>query len=75
MTPTPGTVSSAPHLSGLVDRLVDFENTPPLYYLLVRPLPNVGEFWLRIPAVLASTAMIGVLYAWCGRCLARAPRC
>lgn len=48
---------------GLLDKLAAYENTPPLFYLLLAPLPDGDEAWLRIPSLLASVAAVGVLYA------------
>ncbi len=56
-------VAHAPSWDAFYDRLIAYENTPPLYYLIARALPAVGEAWLRLPAVLASTACVAVAYA------------
>src|SRR5438270_598372 len=64
-------VSSA-HSGGVfLDRLAAFENTPPLYYLLVAPLPDHGEAWLRLPAVVAGVGCVAALW-WAVRALAGA---
>ena len=55
-------VSSAPTASEFLERLANFENTPPLYYLLAAPLGD-GEAALRVPSLLAGTASVGVVYA------------
>src|SRR3954451_23244372 len=51
------------------DRLGAFENTPPLYYLLTWPLPNVGVAWLRIASVLAGVGCVAAVW-WVVRALA-----
>lgn len=56
-------VGSAGSWSVLLDRLAAYENTPPLYYLLLTPLPLGDEAWLRLPALLAGVAAVPVLYA------------
>ena len=55
-------VSSAPTAGDFLERLANFENTPPLYYLLAAPLGD-GEVALRVPSLLAGTASVGVVYA------------
>ena len=56
-------VSSAPDAGTFLERLAAYENTPPLFYLLLAPLPDGDEAWLRLPSLLASTAAVPVLYA------------
>ena len=56
-------VASAGSWDALLDRLAAFENTPPLYYLLIAPLPLGDEAWLRLPAFVAGVAAVPVLYA------------
>jgi len=56
-------VAHAPSWQAFYDRLIAYENTPPLYYAIARALPAGGEAWLRLPAVIASTACIAVVYA------------
>src|SRR4051794_14472194 len=51
------------------DRLGAYENTPPLYYLLTWPLPNVGVAWLRIVSVLAGVGCVAAVW-WVVRALA-----
>jgi uncharacterized membrane protein len=55
-------VASSPE-SQFLDRLAQFENAPPLFYLLLRPLPLDDEAWLRVPALLPAVATVPVLYA------------
>jgi hypothetical protein len=55
-------VSSAPDLDTFLDRLAAYENTPPLFYALLAPLPLDDEHWLRLPSLLASVAAVPVLY-------------
>jgi hypothetical protein len=56
-------VGSAPSASVFLDRLAGYENTPPLFYLLLTPLPLDDEVWIRLPALIAGTASVAVLYA------------
>lgn len=56
-------VASAGSLDELLDRLETFENTPPLLYLLLAPLPLDSEAWLRVVPLAASVAQVGVVYA------------
>jgi 4-amino-4-deoxy-L-arabinose transferase-like glycosyltransferase len=56
-------VASAPSAGAFLNRLARFENTPPLFYLLLVPLPLDSEFWLRLPSIVAGTLSIPVLYA------------
>ena len=46
-----------------LDRLARFENTPPLFYLLLTPVPLDDEVWVRWPALLAGLVAVPVLYA------------
>ena len=44
-------VGSAPSAGDFLHRLAAYENTPPLFYLLLAPLPlSNGAAWLRLPA-------------------------
>src|SRR4051794_39501497 len=56
-------VGNSPSASVFLDRLAGYENTPPLFYLLLTPLPLDDEVWIRLPALLAGTASVAVLYA------------
>jgi hypothetical protein len=56
-------VASAPDPGAFLDRLAMFENTPPLFYALLTPLPLDDEVWIRLPAVVAGVAAVPVLYA------------
>lgn len=57
-------VAAAPDAGAFLDRLAAFENTPPLLYLLLAPLPLLdGEAWLRVPSLVAAVASVPVLYA------------
>lgn len=62
-------VSSAGGLGAFHDRLVAYENTPPLYYLLTWPLPNGGVAWLRIVSVLAGVGCVAAVW-WVARAIA-----
>ena len=55
-------VASAPSVDVLFDRLAAYENTPPLFYALLAPLPLGDEAWLRLPALLPALACIPVAY-------------
>jgi hypothetical protein len=55
-------VASAPDLDTFLDRLAAYENTPPLFYALLAPLPLDDEHWLRLPSLVASVACVPVLY-------------
>ncbi len=56
-------VATAPDGGAFLDRLAAYENTPPLYYLLLVPTPLDDELWLRLPALLAGVGSVPVLYA------------
>jgi 4-amino-4-deoxy-L-arabinose transferase-like glycosyltransferase len=56
-------VASAPDPSAFLDRLAAYENTPPLFYLLLTPLPLDDEVWVRLPSFVAGVASVAVLYA------------
>ena len=56
-------VASAPDPGAFFDRLAMYENTPPLFYALLAPLPLDDEVWIRLPAVMAGIAAVPVLYA------------
>jgi 4-amino-4-deoxy-L-arabinose transferase-like glycosyltransferase len=56
-------VSSSSGADEFLDNLAAYENTPPLFYLLLAPLPDGDEAWLRLPSLLASVAAVPVLYA------------
>jgi 4-amino-4-deoxy-L-arabinose transferase-like glycosyltransferase len=55
-------VGSAPDWDTFLDRLAAFENTPPLFYALLTPLPLDDEHWLRLPSLVASIVSVPVLY-------------
>jgi uncharacterized membrane protein len=56
-------VGSAGSPGQFLDRLARFENTPPLFYLLLTPVPLDDEVWVRWPSLLAGVAAVPVLYA------------
>jgi len=56
-------VASSSSVGQFFDRLADYENTPPLFYALLAPLPLDSEAWLRVPALVPSVACVPVLYA------------
>jgi len=55
-------VASAPSVDVFFDRLAAYENTPPLFYALLAPLPMGDEAWLRAPALLPALACVPVAY-------------
>lgn len=55
-------VASAGSWHAFLHRLAIYENTPPLFYVLLAPLPLDSEVWLRLPSIVAGAAMIPVLY-------------
>jgi Dolichyl-phosphate-mannose-protein mannosyltransferase len=55
-------VASAPSFDAFFDRLAAYENTPPLFYALLAPLPHGDEAWLRLPALLPAVACVPVVY-------------
>jgi 4-amino-4-deoxy-L-arabinose transferase-like glycosyltransferase len=55
-------VASAPSIDAFFDRLAAYENTPPLFYALLAPLPLGDEAWLRMPALVPALACIPVAY-------------
>jgi hypothetical protein len=55
-------VASAPSIDVFFDRLAAYENTPPLFYALLAPLPHGDEVWLRLPALLPALACVPVAY-------------
>lgn len=55
-------VASAPNAATFFDRLAAYENTPPLFYALLAPLPLTDEAWLRLPALLPALACVPVAY-------------
>lgn len=56
-------VAGAGSPSAFLRVLARYENTPPLFYLLMAPLPLDSAVWLRLPSIVAGTLMIPVLYA------------
>ena len=55
-------VGSAPTAHTFLHRLAGSENTPPLFYLLLTPLPLHHEAWLRMPAAIPGVLMCLALY-------------
>jgi hypothetical protein len=55
-------VAAAPDLDAFLERLAAYENTPPLFYALLTPLPLDDEHWFRLPSLIASIACVPVLY-------------
>ncbi len=57
-------VASAPGADAFFDRLTDYENSPPLLYLLLAPLPlDSDEAWLRVPPLVAGVLTVPALWA------------
>jgi 4-amino-4-deoxy-L-arabinose transferase-like glycosyltransferase len=56
-------VASAHSSHAFLDLLARYENTPPLFYLLLSALPHGDEVWLRLPSIVAGVAAVPVLYA------------
>jgi hypothetical protein len=54
-------VARQPTPAAFLRQLAATENTPPLWYLLLTPLPIDHVVWLRLPAALAGTALAPVL--------------
>jgi hypothetical protein len=55
-------VASASSAGAFFDRLAAYENTPPLFYALLAPLPLGDEAWLRVPALVPALACVPVAY-------------
>lgn len=55
-------VASQPSAHAFLRQLAATENTPPLSYLLLMPLPGDQPAWLRLPAALAGVLMCVVVY-------------
>lgn len=56
-------VGSAPDPSEFLRRLAVYENTPPLYYVLLTPLPLDSEWWIRLPSLISGVASVAILFA------------
>jgi len=56
-------VGSAPSAGAFLHRLAAYENTPPLFYLLLSALPLGHTAWLRVPAAVPGALIPLVLYA------------
>jgi 4-amino-4-deoxy-L-arabinose transferase-like glycosyltransferase len=56
-------VGSAPSAGAFLRRLAAYENTPPLFYLLLTPLPLGDTAWLRVPAAIPGVLIALALYA------------
>ncbi len=55
--------ASSPSLHVFLERLADYENTPPLVYLIIGALPGSSPAWLRLPSVLAGALLAPLLWA------------
>lgn len=56
-------VGAAPTAGAFLRRLADYENTPPLFYLLLTPLPLGHTAWLRVPAAIPGALIPLALFA------------
>ncbi|MDQ6807239.1 MAG: glycosyltransferase family 39 protein [Actinomycetota bacterium] len=56
-------VGSAPGAGAFLHRLAAYENTPPLFYLLLTPLPLGHTAWLRVPAAIPGALIPLAVYA------------
>jgi 4-amino-4-deoxy-L-arabinose transferase-like glycosyltransferase len=56
-------VGSAPSAGAFLRRLAGYENTPPLFYLLLTPLPLGHTAWLRVPAAIPGALIPLALFA------------
>jgi len=56
-------VGSAPNPATFLRRLAAYENTPPLFYLLLTPLPLGHAAWLRVPAAVPGALIPLALFA------------
>jgi Dolichyl-phosphate-mannose-protein mannosyltransferase len=56
-------VGSAPSAGAFLRRLAAYENTPPLFYLLLTPLPLGHTAWLRAPAAIPGALIPLALFA------------
>jgi len=56
-------VGSAPSAGAFLRRLAAYENTPPLFYLLLTPLPLGHTAWLRVPAAVPGALIPLALFA------------
>lgn len=55
-------VAHAPSWGSFIQRIAAYENTPPLFYVLLRPLPANGVEWLRLPALIPSLLTVVATY-------------
>ncbi len=55
-------IGAAPSGHVFLDRLAGSENTPPLFYVLLQPLPLSNPAWLRIPAAVPGVLQCPILY-------------
>jgi len=65
-------VASQPNPHAFLRQLAATENTPPLSYLLLTPLPINHPAWLRLPAALAGSLLAPALFVAVRRPLGRA---
>ena len=55
-------VASAPSAGSFLSRLARFENTPPLLYLILSPLPTGSVWWLRLPSLVSGVAVVALTF-------------
>ena len=64
-------VGSAPSPHAFLEQLARSENTPPLFYLLLSPLPLEHPAWLRLPAALPGMLVCLIVFVALRRPLGR----
>ena len=64
-------VGSAPSPHAFLEQLARSENTPPLFYLLLSPLPLEHPAWLRLPAALPGLLVCLIVFVALRRPLGR----
>jgi hypothetical protein len=64
-------VAAAGDWRSFLHHLAAYENTPPLFYLLLRPLPLDDEPWLRLPALVPGVLAVVVVLALAARLFGR----
>jgi mannosyltransferase len=61
-------------IAEMIPRIRDWEQTPPLYYIVMRVWVSVfgdTEGWLRAPSVIFGVAAVGAMYVWVKRMFSR----
>lgn len=57
-------VATAPTATSFLARLAHYENTPPLFYLLLEPLKPDSPILLRVPSIVGGSAAVAVVFLW-----------